>query len=382
MNAASISLMDRMKPFQYLYFILVHKLKKLIARDRGQVFSLDLSMIPEEMGLEKTLYYLDEMDLDLFNPLQNSETPGAAQRGKVSNAISRSNMQHILNYVQLMNAVDNQISDVAGVTRQREGQISQNEAVTNTQQNIIQSSTITEAAYFQPHFKLWEHVFNSLLDVASTVWKDKSVTKQYVLDDLSIQVLKITPDLFTNLDYGIFASNSGKDFELFNSIKALAQPLIQNDKANFSDIVALFKANSLQELEREVKQAERTAQERQQAELQNQQTLQQQMLEAQREEREDTQQHEKDLQKQKDDAAMEREIIKATSWGADINQNQVPDVLEMSKFQHSAEMDKEKIKLEKEKLKHQKQKDQQELQIKKQGNHNKSNNLNKEKKKK
>jgi len=51
MNAQSISLMDRMKPFQYIYFVLVHKLKRLIARDKGKVFHFDTSMIPEKLGL-------------------------------------------------------------------------------------------------------------------------------------------------------------------------------------------------------------------------------------------------------------------------------------------------------------------------------------------
>lgn len=166
MNADSVSLMDRMKPFQYLYFIIVHKLKKLIARDKGKLYHFDTTMVPEELGLEKTLYYLEEMDIDFFNPLMNAEQPGASQRGKVKEATDRSNMQHIMNYVNLMAAIDDQIGDVAGITRQREGQISPNEAVTNSQQNILQSSTITEAVYFYPHEKLWERVLNSLVQCA------------------------------------------------------------------------------------------------------------------------------------------------------------------------------------------------------------------------
>jgi len=154
MNADSVSLMDRMKPFQYLYFIIVHKLKKLIARDRGRLFHFDVSMVPEELGIEKTLYYLEEMDIDFYNPLQNTEQAGINQRAKITTATDRSNMQHILNYVSLMAAIDEQMGDVAGVTRQREGQTLANEAVTNSQQNIIQSSTITEAVYFMPHEKL------------------------------------------------------------------------------------------------------------------------------------------------------------------------------------------------------------------------------------
>ena len=142
--------MDRMKPFQYLYFIVAHKLKTLIARDRGKLFHFDVSMIPKELGLEKTMYYLQEMDIDFFNPLQNAESPGSSQRGKVTSATDRSNMQHILNYIALLNDIDVQIGDVAGIPKQREGQTSAQQAVTNAQSDLIQSSTVTEI-YFHIH---------------------------------------------------------------------------------------------------------------------------------------------------------------------------------------------------------------------------------------
>jgi hypothetical protein len=153
MNATSISLMDRMKPFVYLYFIVMHKLKKLIAQDQGKVFPLDVSMIDPKLGLEKTLYYLKELNIDFYNPLQNAELPGQSQRGKVTSAIDLSNLQHILNYVQLLSALDEQIAEVAGVTRQREGFISPQEAVTNAATNAQMSAIVTQI-YFQAHDKL------------------------------------------------------------------------------------------------------------------------------------------------------------------------------------------------------------------------------------
>jgi len=177
MNASSTSLMDRMKPFQYLYFIIMHKLKKLIAQDKGKVFPLDITMIDPRMGLEKTLYYLTSLNLDIYNPLQNTDVQGWSQRAKVSNAIDMSVADQVMNYITILNAIDQQISDVAGITRQREGQASPNEAVTNAQSNIQMSGIITEV-YFQAHDKLWEHVLNSLLEVAQTCYKQNTAIKQ------------------------------------------------------------------------------------------------------------------------------------------------------------------------------------------------------------
>lgn len=50
MNAQPIAIMDRMKPFQYLYFIIMHKLKKLIAQDKGKIFHLDSTMLDPKLG--------------------------------------------------------------------------------------------------------------------------------------------------------------------------------------------------------------------------------------------------------------------------------------------------------------------------------------------
>lgn len=153
MNAPAISLMDRMKPFQYLLFIIVHRLKEFVAQDRAPAFEFDITQVDSKIGLQKTLYYLDKLNIHFYNPLNNAEEAGAYQRGAPGAGVDRSTMQHINNYVQLMDAIDAQISDVAGVTRQREGQTTAYEAVSNTQQSIVQSTHITEV-YFQTHAKL------------------------------------------------------------------------------------------------------------------------------------------------------------------------------------------------------------------------------------
>ena len=346
MNAEPISLMERMKPFQYLYFIIAHKLKRLIARDKGQIFHFDLSMVPESIGLEKTIYYLEEMDIDFYNPLANAETPGSYQRGKVTGSTSRSNMQHILNYVQLMAAIDEQINDVAGITRNREGQTSPNQAVGNAQQDLMMSSTITEAIYFKPHDYVWESALNSLIQCAQVVWKDKNIVKQYVLDDLSIQTLEVPSESLVNADLGVFISNSSRDVELFSELRALAQPLLQNDKAKFSDIIKLLKSTSVRELELNIKESEEDSQQRQLEQIRAQQEAQQQAQQMALQTHQMDIQAQQQLQAQKDAAAMERELVKSFSWAEDkdINDNLVPDVLEVEKFQEELRFKREELK--------------------------------------
>lgn len=349
MNAQPISLMDRMKPFLYLYLIVVHKLKRLIARDKGQVFHLDLSMIPEKMGLEKVLYYLEEMDIDLFNPLQNAEKPGSYQRGKITGSTSRSNMQHIMNYISLMDAIDQQIAEVAGVTRQREGQVSSGEAVTNAQENILRSATITEATYFQPHFKLWEKVLDTAISLAQACWKNKTILKQYVLDDLSVATLEMGPEDLKNSDFGVFLSNHIKDNQVFETLRAMIQPLIQNDKAKMSDIIKMIKANSVQQLAKEIEASEEATLAQQQQQMQMQQQMAQEQLKAQE------LSEEKDRQLKREIALLEAEtdirLKEMDILNSDNDQDGIPSELEIEKFKVDTEFKRKKLELEEKKIK-------------------------------
>jgi hypothetical protein len=340
MNASSISIMDRMKPFAYLYFIVMHKLKKLIAQDQGKVFPIDVSMIDPKIGLEKTLYYLKELNLDFYNPLQNAEVPSVAQRGKVTSAIDMSNMQHILNYVSLLGALDQQISEVAGVTRQREGQILPTEAVTNAAANAQMSSVITQI-YFQAHDKLWEKILTSLLQVTRQAWKNKKIVKQYVLDDLSVATLEMSEDALQDADLGVFVTDSGKEVEMFDALKGMADGLLNTNRATFSDLIKMYKSNSAEELQKLIEDSEDKMREQESQ-------SQQQQIEAAQQAQQAEQQFE--LEKQAREHENQITLAEINSFrfqdNQDINSNQVPDQLEVAKLKYDQEFRNRKLDLE------------------------------------
>lgn len=349
-NAPSVSLMDRMKPFQYLYFLVMHKLKKLIAQDQGKVFHFDISMVDPKVGLEKTLYYLKELNIDFFNPLENADMPGQNQRGKVHGSTDWSNMQNILSYVQLLSALDAQISDVAGVNRQREGQVSATEAVTNAQSNIAMSALITEI-FFDAHQTLWEQVLESLLQTATQCFRGKKIFKQYILDDMSLATLEMSPESLDNAQLGIFVSNSMQDKAMFDALRNMGEALTRANKASFSDLINLYSSISAEELKREIRSSEEAAMKMQQEQLQQQ-------LQAQ--EQEQARQHAFEMQKLGIETDTKIKVAEIQSFAfqkdQDVNNNQVPDQLEIAKFRHEAQMDEKDHELAEKKLELDKQK--------------------------
>lgn len=352
-NAEPVSLMDRMKPYQYLYFVVMHKLKKLIAKDQGKVYHFDVTMIPDELGLEKTMYYLQELNIDFYNPLKNMDVAGAFQRGKITNSTDMSNMQYIIQYINLLNYLDQMISDVAGVSRQKEGQTSPTQAVTNAQADLAQSSLVTEI-YFDIHNRLWEDTLNSLLSVAGKYFKENNVQYlQYVLDDLSLETIKISEDDLEPADIGVFITNSSKETMVFETLKQLSQAIIQNQSGTLSHVISILQSESLAELKRDIKEYEsETASQKQQE------------YEAQRKLQIESAQFARETMLAREQAITEREIAKAEigiysyQKELDADKDGKPDYLEDEKLQlqikelmHGQSMEEEKVQIEKDKLK-------------------------------
>lgn len=344
MNAPSISLMDRMKPYQYLYFAVMHRLKKLIAQDQGKVFHFDTTMIDPAVGLEKTLYYLKELNIDFYNPLQNADQPGSPQRGKIHATSDWSNMQYILNYVKLLDALDYQISDVAGVTKAREGQTAPDEAVTNAQSNITMSALITEI-FFQMHQDLWESVLETLLDTAMRCFRGKNIAKQYILDDMSIAALELSTESLDSSDMGLFVSNSSKDMKVYQMLESTAEALIRAGKTSFSDLIKAYKAVSIEDMERQITHSEQEA-------IEREQQMQERQFEAAAEAQKAQQEFE--LLKQSRDLETKIAIAEMQTFSfqkdQDIDNNQIPDQLEVEKFKADVAFKNRQLDLKEEEL--------------------------------
>jgi len=358
MNAAPISMMDRMKPFQYLYFFVMHKCKKLIARDRGVVFDLDISMVDPKVGLEKTLYYLDEMDLNVRNPFANYDNSimGSAmtkiQRPALGGAVSRSNTQHIVHYITILEYIDQQIGDVAGIPKHREGATSPYDPVSNVQQNIIQSSHITEI-YFLSHDLLWEQALTQLLQVAQHIYAEDPLNTPLVLDDQSVQSLSFGGSEFSDADLAVFVGDSTEDRQILETLKQLAHSFIQNDKAKVSDVVKMLKTKSVEEIQQGIEIAEEKAQQQQQQQQQQEFEHAEKLEQMRIEDREDQQAH--DIVLKQMEIQGRKEVAMITGIGFDTdkdrNRNQIPDILEVDTFLEKAANDKRRLDLQEQKQK-------------------------------
>lgn len=331
MNATSQSTMDRMKPWQYLLLIGMDRLKSLIAKDKGQLVGIDTSRIDPNFPIEKTIHFLEQAGYYVYNGLQGGENPGSSTRPGIE-TIDASSIQHVLNFVQILAYFDEQISDAAGVTKAREGSSAPYEAVTNNQQSIMQSSYITEPL-FMVHDNLWREIKTGLIEVAEVAYKRKPLITQFVLNDGSRKVLEIDEEVFNNASYGIFNSDNSKDYQVFQELRQLTQPLLQNDKIDIDDLIEILNADSMSELKRELKASKRKREKREEQMQQAQQASEEKMVQMQIEAREDEQAHEKELALLKAETELAKAQMESERFAKaqDVNNNEIPDTLEVAK---------------------------------------------------
>lgn len=370
LNSQTTSLMDRMKAYQYYYNIIMYRLELMLASDKGKKFAMNINAIPKSAGLdiEKTLYFLESSGILFMNPREE----GDRGTGDVTNMIKEVDMSlasDIQKYINLADYINRQCGEAVGINKQMEGSIGPNEAVTNTRQNIVQSSHIIQP-YFELHNIIKGNVLQALIETAKVAYSDGKAKKlAYVLDDLSYNLLTVNKDLLDNSTYGIFVSNSSKSYDAKELVQQLAQAALQNQRADLSDVIKVIRSESVQEAEELLLASEQRKTEEAQA-MEKSKMQQQQQLEANKQAMiEKGWEHEKEMIVLKEEERRKTEIQKQAmfSMGFDENKDRdedgVPDVLEVAKHGLNAEIQNRKLSLDENKFAHQQKIDDEKIKI-------------------
>lgn len=287
------SMVDMMKQYNYLYDAIHDRLNKLMARNWGKIVRLDLARVPTGWNIEKWMYYGETMGLAVEDSFKEGNI-GAAT-GKIAGALNNNSTgvidaelgNSIQQNINLLEFIKLEMSEVVGITKQREGQIANRETVGGVERATLQSSHITEWV-FTIHEDLKKRVLECLLETAKITFRGRSKKIQYILPDFTQTIVDIDGDEFAECDYGLVVDNSAATQDLSNKIDMLAQAALQNQTLSFSTIMDLYSSASLAEKKRMVQRDEEEMRERamqaQQEQLQAQQQQAQMEMEAKQQE--------------------------------------------------------------------------------------------------
>ena len=345
-NSRSVSLVDRLKPYQYLYDIIAFRLELAFASDQGKVFLMDLAQIPTSEGIdiEKWIYYLKELKIGFVNSFEEGKKGAHQQKLSTFNqfqAIDLSLANSIQQYINYLDYIKQQIYTVSGVSPQRMASISNKELVGNVEKSIEQSSVITEYL-FEAHSEVKKRVYTALIEVAKIVWRNGKVM-QFVNDDLGIEILELKEFEFENSDFSVFVSNMSKDREIKAKLDQLAQVALEQQKADLSTIIDTILNDSPKDIINTLRKSEenfyKRQEEQQKSEQEHAKELQQ--LQAEHEQRVwDHESSEKQLDREKDiyiadqNNATKIQVQELANYfqntSEDLDQDSIPDPMEIA----------------------------------------------------
>ena len=280
------SLVDMMKPYSYLYDTIHDRLNKAIAANWGAMLNVDVAKIPDNWDMEKWLYFAKVNHISVTDSFRAGNVGPAT--GKIAGALNNNSSGGISldqgNYIQqlinLLEFIKSEMSEVAGISKQREGQISNRETVGGVERATLQSSHITEWL-FTTHEDVKRRVCEAILETSKIALRGKTLKFQNILGDLSQQYISIEGDVFAECDYGIVMDNSNESQELKQNLNQLAHAALQNQLLSFSTITKLFSSASLAEKQRMIERDEMKTQESQSQQAQQEMEAQQEALEQQ-----------------------------------------------------------------------------------------------------
>ena len=335
LNSETTSMVDLMKPHQYLYNIVWYRLENEIAKAKGKKMIMDLAQLPTTHGMtmEKWMYYFDTTGIAYINSFEEGKA-GTRMQGQQAQFnqfqqidLSLSNV--VQQYMMILNKLEGLIDTISGVSQQSEGNIGQYETATGIQNSMANSSTITEYYFFR-HDEIKREVLRQYIEVSKYAYAGGKKL-HYITNDMARISMEIDGDMFIDSDYNVFPTNANKDKMTKMKIEQLAPMAMQQDKANLSDMVKLFNTNSISEFESQLIAGEQDKFKRDSEAQESQERMNQANIQAA--EAQDERNHEQamELATLKGQLDISKAVVTAQGFDTDKDRdgNGIPDVVEV-----------------------------------------------------
>lgn len=355
------SLVDKMKAFNYYYDVIHDRLNKAIANNWGAIMDLDLAKVPKGWDIDKWLYYAKINHLRITDSFKEGNIGAATGKlaGAMNNASSGGMVLDQGNFIQqlvnLLEFLKGEMSECAGISKQREGQISNRETVGGVERATLQSSHITEWLFFS-HDDLKKRVLEAFIETAKIAGKGRNKKFPYILSDGSMQMMDIDGDEFAENDYGLAVDNSTATQELYQQLNGLTQAAIQN-QYSLALVMKMYSSASIAEKERMLENYESKMQQQKQQEQQASLKSQQEIARMNNEQKQ-AQMELEDKMNQRDNetkiivaqiqSKAQEDGIQVPEWTPEAKANLIE---KMREFDERLKLDKEKLDFDKAKSK-------------------------------
>lgn len=265
------SLVDMLKPYQVIYNICLNQLYKLLEKEVGNVYLTSIRHIPipkdgdaqdaldiwEEDARKRGVVFIDDSPENLKSP----------SNFNMFKNVDLTRTQEIQSRYNLAQQMKMEAWELVGITRERTGGIAATQTATGTNAALSQSYAQTEPLFAQHEYVL-NDVYQAMIDAAQYLECKKPWTTLSYLSTEGEQIfMKVNSEDIKMRDLKVFITSRAKDQQLFQELKSLAQPMLQNGATPY-EIAVLYSTNSVRQMKRIFKDLKDKMEQIQQAELQ------------------------------------------------------------------------------------------------------------------
>ena len=346
-NTEAKSLVDLMKPFQVLYNVCMNQLYKLLEKEVGKVYLTSIRHIPvPKDGDAQDALDIWELEARNRGVVFIDESPETLKSPSSFNQfrdIDLTRTQEIQSRYTLAQQLKNECWELVGMSRQRMGSITSSESATGVNTAVQQSYAQTEPLFIAHEYVMGQ-LYQAIIDAALYVESKKpQSTLSYITSEGESAFVSVNGSDLKFRDLKVFLTNRPEDTQMFNELRQLAQPLMQNGGSLY-DVIELYSTKSMREMKKVFKtlRDKQDAMQQQQLQIQQQQTDQQaqiaqaQMQQAQVQKEQDiandNYQNELDRINKKEIALINAEAKSMGMGLSDVDKSGTPDVLEINKI--------------------------------------------------
>jgi hypothetical protein len=239
------SLMWSTRDLQKLYKIIHYHRELLLAISGTKGNVIDMSQKPKDMSRKEWEYHkkLGRLYVETTDKFGRKINSSFNQWSSFDDTVTAS-IQYLDN---MLESVDNEISDTMGMPRQRMGVTVPSDQVGTSQQSLQQSLLTTEILYYE-HDKVLAKALAQLLNLTTKFCFSEDKLIQIIEPSLAKDIVNIPGGMLTKKDWEIFVRNNSKDEQRMNEIKQFA--MRQNDKGqlSFEHFFELWNEDSLKAL--------------------------------------------------------------------------------------------------------------------------------------
>ena len=260
------SLLEIMKPYQYLYNLIYHKTKEAFAKNIGKVANLDLAKIPDGWEPEKWLYYLKTMNIAVTDSFKEAKKGAAI--GKLAGNMSGSQNtmdldmgNYIQQHIEMLEYIKRELDLVTGISPERRGErTSADPGLGVTQENKLASANITEW-YFRLHDNTKTRVYAALLETAKYCLRNGNKTIQYITDEMTSEIFKIDGELINECEYGLFVTDSVEEQKAIEMLRSATEIAMQTGQVDVIQLMDIYSNRSLSSIRRKIEKSVESAKE-------------------------------------------------------------------------------------------------------------------------